>query len=361
MDKIKNEIPENVRLRLDDTYKKILENECRNVEFKKSNSSKKIVVGVSGLVASFILIVVVGMKNPSLADEIPILKDFISKLQFALNNDVNLKENISNINKSSYVNGLNITIDKAMYDGNNVYADFILKTDKPFDETEYIKCLDDGSTMDNKKVFSFYFPEFKLNNKKPDGYSYEMPKVEFIDDYTLKGSVVFEFSAISEIESDTIDFEMDLKLCSYKTDSKGNSEILDGVWSFDFPIKSNKEDAKVVRVNKQKGDFKLNQVMLNKTSITIDIEAPNEYYKTFDIMEAVEVIDDNGNILWAKSGNYHNGNNEDKYPRYRQRYDLEEIGESLKYVKVKFYGKWDEKTKSAPVLAEFKVDLNNID
>lgn len=357
MDKIKNEIPENVRLRLDDTYKKILEDDSSNI---KVNNTKKLVVGISGLVASFVLIVGVGIKNPSLADEIPIIKDFISKLQFALNNDVNLKQNISDINKSSYVNGLKITIDKAMYDGNNVYADFTLKTDKPFDKTEYIKSLSNNNTTDNKKVLSFYFPEFKLNGKKTEGYSYEMPEVELIDDYTLKGSVVFEFSAISEIESDTIDFEMDLKLCSYDTDLKGNSDILDGVWSFDFPIKSNKEDAKVVKVNKQKGNFKLNQVMLNKTSITIDIEAPNEYYKNFDIMEAVEVIDNKGNILWAKSGNYHNGNNEDKYPRYRQRYDLEEIGEHLKYVKVKFYGTWDEKTKSAPVLAEFKVDLNNV-
>lgn len=357
MDKIKNEIPENVRLKLDDTYKNILEMDINDNKYKK-NDTKKIAVGISDLVASLVIIIGVGIYNPSLADEIPILGDFISKLQYALKNNENLKNNISEINKSSYKNGLTVTIDKAMYDGNDVYADFTLKTDKPFNETEYAKCLEDSNTIDNKKTFSFYFPEFKLNNKRPDGYSYDMPKVEVVDDYTLKGSVIFEFSAISEVESDTIDFEMYLKLSSYDTDEEGNSEVLDGTWSFNFPIKSNKEDANVVKVNKQKGNFKLNQVMINQMSITIDIEAPYEYYKTYDIMEAVEVVDDKGNILWAKSGNYHDDSSEDKNPRYRQRYDLEEIGENLKYVTVKFYGYRDEKTKSATILAEFKVDLN---
>ena len=96
-------------------------------------------------------------------------------------------------------------------------------------------------------------------------------------------------------------------------------------------------------------------------SVSIDITAPKEYYNSFDIMEAVEVRDDKGNILWATSGNYQNYDDveDDKISelRYKQRYDLESISADIKYLDVIFYGKWNEETKSSPELADFRVNF----
>ncbi|MGL4913118.1 MAG: DUF4179 domain-containing protein [Romboutsia sp.] len=358
MDKdIKNEIPENVRLRLDDTYKNILED---NIEINKNNKfsmGKRSLVRISTAVASIVVILGIGIYNPSLAEGIPILGEMLDKINYALQNNSQFKNNIDEINESSYYDGLTITVNKAMYDGNQVYVDFTFKTDKPFKDTEYNKCID-NSWEDGRKTFSFNFPDFEINAEKNTGYSFEYPKVEFVDDYTLKGSTIFEFGAISDIDNDTINFKMDLKLRTDEEDADGKSKKLDGVWSFDFPIKSNKKDTTAINVNKTKGDFTLHQVLLTPMSISIDITAPKEYYETFDIMEAVEVKDNKGNILWAKTGNYHNNEDNIDKPRYKQRYDLMEISDNIEYINVTFYGKWDEKTKSSLILADFKVDLN---
>lgn len=330
----------------------------RGINYKKRNKYKKIMVAS---VASIGLIITLGISNPSLADNIPILGGIIEKINYALKNNDSFKDNINNINKSSTYDELSITVDRAIYDGNNVYIEWTLDTDNPFKDTEYIKAIesyeDENGNIQYKLITDF--PEFKIDGKRPLGYSYEHSKVKFVDENTMKGNVVFEFDAISNVESDIIDFEMEFGLFSNELDEKGNHKKLDGKWAFNFPVKSNKEDTKTIAVNKTKGEFTLHQVLLTPMSISIDITAPKEYYKSFDIMEAVEVRDDKGSILLATSGNYQNyddvKNDKIQELRYKQRYELENISEDIKYIDVIFYGEWDEETKSSPILSSFKV------
>lgn len=346
-------IPDNI----DEVTKKAVK---RGIDYKKRNRYKKLMIAS---VASLGLIVTLGISNPSLADDIPILGDVIEKINYALKNNDLFKDNIDDINMSSVCNGLTITVDKAIYDGNRVYMEWILDTEKPFKDTKYMKALesyeDEKGNIEYKLINDF--PEFKINGNKPLGYSGGMPKVKFIDENTIKGNVLFDFDAINKVDSDTIDFEMEFGLFSNELDEKGNHTKLDGKWSFKFPVSSNKEDTKSVAINETKGDFTLHQVLLTPMSVSIDITAPKEYYSSFDIMEAVEVRENNGNILWATSGNYQNyddiKNDKVSKLRYKQRYDLESIGDEIKYIDVIFYGQWNEETKSAPILAEYRVNF----
>lgn len=333
----------------------------RGIKYKKRNKYKKIMIAS---VASIGVIVTISVNNPSLANNIPILGDLIEKINYALNNNDSLKDNIDEINKSSTYDGLTITIDKAMYDGNRVYMEWTLETDRPFKDTDYMKALESYKDVMGNKVYTLVtdFPEFKINGKKPMGYSGGMPKVKFIDENTMKGNDIVEFDVINNVGSDRIDFEMEFGLFSNELDEKGNHTKLDGKWSFKFPIGANKEDTKSVDVSQTKNGFTLHQVLLTPMSISIDITAPKEYYQqSFDIMEAIEVRDDQGNILWATSGNYENYDDveDDKISelRYKQRYDLESIGDDIKYVDVVFYGQWNEETKLAPILADFRVNF----
>lgn len=344
-------IPDNI----DEITKNAVE---RGIKYKKRNKYKKIMIAS---VASIGLIISLGISNPSIADNISILGNVIEKINYALKNSDFFKDNINDINKSSTYGGLTITVDRAMYDGNNVYMEWTLETDSTFKNTEYMKAIESYEDEKENIQYKFItdFPEFKIDGKRPLGYGYEYSKVKFVDDNTMEGSVVFEFEAINNIESDVIDFEMEFGLFSSELDERGNHTKLDGKWSFNFPVKSNKEDTKTIEVNKTKGEFTLHQVLLTPMSVSIDITAPKEYYKSFDIMEAVEVRDDKGNILWATSGNYQNyddvENNKISELRYKQRYDLEYISNDIKYIDVIFYGEWNENTKSAPILSEFKV------
>lgn len=344
-------IPDNI----DEVTKKAVR---RGIKYKKRNNYKRIMIAS---VASLGLIISLGISNPSIADNIPILGDIIDKINYALRNNDSFKDNIDDINQSSTYEGLTITIEKAMYDGNKVYIEWRLNTENPFKETEYMKALEIHKDENGKIEYKLNndFPNFKINGIKHSGYSYEPSKVKFVDEMTLQGNIIFEFDVINQVDLDTIDFEMDFELRSNELDEKGNHKKLDGKWSFNFPVSSNKEDTKSIAVNKTKGEFTLHQVLLTQMSVSIDITAPKEYYNSFDIMEAVEVRDNKGNILWATSGNYQNhddvNNEKISQLRYKQRYDLELIGDDIKYIDVIFYGEWNEETKSVPILAEFKV------
>lgn len=344
-------IPDNI----DEVTKKAVR---RGINYKRRNKYKKIIIAS---VASLGLIVSIGISNPSLADNIPILGDVIEKISNALKSNDSFKDNINDINQSSTYEGLTITIDKAMYDGNKIYIEWTLNTEIPFKETEYMNAIEsyEDKNGNTKYKLNNDFPEFKINGMKHSGYSYEHSKVKFVDDRTLQGNIIFEFDVINQVDLDTIDFEMEFGLRSNELDEKGNNKKLDGKWSFNFPVSSNKEDTKSVAVNKTKGEFTLHQVLLTPISVSIDITAPKEYYNSFDIMESVEIRDDKGNTLWATSGNYQNyddiENDEISKLRYRQRYDLVSIGDNIKYIEVIFYGKWNEENKSSPILEKFKV------
>ncbi|QJA09077.1 DUF4179 domain-containing protein [Romboutsia sp. CE17] len=330
---------------------------------KKSNKYRKTMIAS---VASLGVILTLGINNPSLAYNIPVLGDIFDKINYALKNKESFKDNISDINASSEYNGLTITIDKAIYDGNNVYIDYIIKTEEPFKETIYANTLHeyeiDKDCGEMVYYFNQYYPEFKINGVKPNGYGADTPRVKYVDEYTLKGSAMYNFDVINQVKSDTIDFEMEFGLYSNDVDENGNSKMLDGKWAFNFPISSNKDDTKVINVNQTKNDFTLNQILLTPMSLSIDITAPNQYYKELDVMESIEVRDNNGHVLWATTGNFENyediENKEVLDIRYKQRYDLVEIGDNLEYVNIIIYGKWNEETKSAPILSDFKIEFN---
>ena len=78
MDKNKNnnEIPENVRKMLDDTYKNILEGNVKQSK-NKSKVQKNIIVGVTSVAASFVLILGICVYKPSIVDGVPVLSSLV--------------------------------------------------------------------------------------------------------------------------------------------------------------------------------------------------------------------------------------------------------------------------------------------
>ena len=351
MDKNKNnnEIPENVRKMLDDTYKNILEGNVKQSK-NKSKVQRNIIVGVTSVAASFALILGMCVYKPSIVDGVPVLSSLVDQIHYAIQNKELLKDNIEQVNKSCTSDGLNITVDNAMYDSNNILLDFTIESEKPFKESKYNGAIND---LNGYETLSMYYPNFKINDKKHTAYSFEMPKVKFIDENTLKCSVVFEFGAISKIKDDILDFEMDFKLSSGDINQE---KIYDGEWSFNFPIKSNKEDTKYVNINESKNGVTLNEVLVSPTAVTIEAKVSNEYYKKCNVMENIEVKEYNGNTLWATTSSKED-DIKGKNKIISQRYNLKEVGDDITSLEILFYGEWNEKTESTPIVAKFNVDL----
>ncbi|MFR9071139.1 MAG: DUF4179 domain-containing protein, partial [Paraclostridium sp.] len=145
-----------------DKYKEVKVNNNEELRIKmqdRLNSSqrikkkrKKINILISTIASISIIVVGIGVINPSLADNIiQNISDFqtmLDKIKKSVNDEYGIesnteiyperekekKENEKNkliattVNVSSKSNGLKITIDKAMYDKKKIYLDMTLKT-----------------------------------------------------------------------------------------------------------------------------------------------------------------------------------------------------------------------------------------
>ena len=72
-----------------------------------------------------------------------------------------------------------------------------LKTDIPFKNSKYAKAL----TYDNRKEFVDSLElnaidwVFSINNKTIDNYGFHSPRFHYIDEYTLKGTMLMDFKS----------------------------------------------------------------------------------------------------------------------------------------------------------------------
>lgn len=84
----------------------------------------------------------VGVLNKSLAYNVPILGSMLQMIQNSLNNNNdNLLDSYTEVNKSFSKDGLTVNIDKVVYSNNQIFMELELKTDVPFEESKYAKTI----------------------------------------------------------------------------------------------------------------------------------------------------------------------------------------------------------------------------
>ena len=176
-----------------DKYQEV---ETNNEELKtkmliKINSSKRSMIKrkinnrVIGSVAAIgIVMLGIGVVNPSLADNLkkrlPEFETMLDKIKSSIDNQEQVEYDPSiypereeekqdhkkskliatPINVSSKNDGLEITIDKAMYDKKKLYLDMTLKTDEPFSKSKYKNLVGESVYGDGIKVM--YISELEM-------------------------------------------------------------------------------------------------------------------------------------------------------------------------------------------------------
>lgn len=332
---------------------------------KKRQKNNKIIQAIASIV---IIVISIGIINPSLADNlIKILPEFetmLDKIRESIDDGQvveyspelypeieeekqehkNSRLTATPINVSSKSNGLEITLDKAMYDKKKIYLDMTLKTDKKFNKTKYKKAIGDSPYGDGTKNMYIDILEMYINGVKADNYSWGAGIVEFIDKYTIKLSYLIDLDINNDVED--ANFKINFNLLEYN--NSFDSKKIKGPWSFNFNIKSIDDNKKDIEINKKDGDYTLKKVTVTDTYIETKMELPFQPGLGNPHNNFVIIQDDQGRTLEMSSG----ADGENKM--YTQINELIKVGDIPKYIDILVCKNYGEESNP---LSSFRVDL----
>ena len=317
---------------------------------KRSMRKRKIKSRLIGSVASISVIMVgIGITNPSLAnhlkeklpqfetmlDKIKLYMDFKEeKYDLTKNSEYEeqkqehkkSKLSATPINVSSKGDGLNITINNAMYDKKKLYLNMTLKTDKPFNKSKYKDLVGDSVYGDGSKVMYITDLKIYINNMKLDNYSCGPGIVDIVDENTINFSYLIELSHKNNVKD--ANFKISFGVTNYKNNNPNFDYIVGEKYLFDFNIKAIDDNYKSIVVDKKDGDYTLKKVNITDTYVEVQIELPFQTSLGNPHNNFIIVHDDKGRELNMSNGI------DGKNKIYTQINELAEIGQMPKYIDI---------------------------
>ncbi len=254
----------------------------KNIRASKQKKWKKTVTAASlalGLIASTLF----GLSFTANAEEIPILGNIFKYF----NNDglsVDYKENANAINGVAESNGIKVTVNDALYDGEKLIVTYTIETNRYMGETLHIKGI-------------------PLIENKGDGTH----EVSRIDDnkYVGKATTLTE----EKYSSIDVDWKLDYILSDLTTDK----ERITGDWQFSFHLDRANITVQNIQQHKEMDDISvtIENVTLTPTSFQINYNqaVSKEVLREWDMADVdIEVKDNLGHRYVS---NYHGGTGKD--------------------------------------------------
>ena len=317
---------------------------------KRSMRKRKIKSRLIGTVAIISVIMVgIGVTNPSLAnhlkeklpqfetmlDKIKLYMDFKEeKYDLTKNSEYEeqkqehkkSKLSATPINVSSKGDGLNITINNAMYDKKKLYLNMTLKTDKSFNKSKYKDLVGDSVYGDGSKVMYITDLKIYINNMKLYNYSCGPGIVDIVDENTINLSYLIELSHKNNVKD--ANFKISFGVTNYKNNNPNFDHIVGEKYLFDFNIKAVDDNYKSIVVDKKDGDYTLKKVNITDTYVEVQIELPFQTSLGNPHNNFIIVHDDKGRELNMSNGI------DGKNKIYTQINELAEIGQMPKYIDI---------------------------
>lgn len=355
---IENHNSENLKIKMEEKLKS---------SKRTKKKTQKINLLTSTIASIAVIIVAIGIMNPSLADNIiknlPQFETMLDKIKESLSDEDTVeynpelppeieeakKQNQKNkliaipVNISSKSNGLEMTIDKSMYNKKNLYLDITLKTDEKFKESKFMKAVSDSPYGDGEKNMNLDIFELYINDTKADYYGWGPAVVEFVDDHTVNISHLLELDPLNDIENANFKINFGIQISKKSFSTKKS----DGEWSFNFNIKAVDDGNKHIDVNKKDGEYTLKSVDISNTYVEIKMELPFQPSLGNPHNNFIIVKDQKGRELELSSGI--DGDNK----IYTQINELIKVGEIPEYIDVFIYP--EDLTKSP--LHSFRVEI----
>ncbi|MGL4913228.1 MAG: DUF4179 domain-containing protein [Romboutsia sp.] len=333
---------------------------------KKKKQKTNIIITVAS--SLLVVIVGVGIANPSLADNIikniNEFKTMLDKVKESVDEDSTVpydkdlylereeekqehKDNkliATPVNVSSKSDELEITINKAMYDKKKIYLDMILKTDKPFKQSEIMDAISESPYGDGQLNMYINISEIFINNIKQDSYAYSTGIVEYVDEHTISLSYLIDLDIDNDIED--ANFKLTFGIRQYKNQEL--RENIKGQWSFDFNIKAIDDARNNIQINEKSGEYTLKGVKLTDTYVEVEVELPFEPGLGNPHNNFIVVKDDKGQELRMSNGV------DSKIAKYI--YELETVGQDLKYIDIIVIESYMDIDNPEKFLSSFRVD-----
>ncbi|MGL5086136.1 MAG: DUF4179 domain-containing protein, partial [Clostridium sp.] len=291
------EVPENI----DDTIDLAID------KIRNSNKKKRKIAGT--IAAGLALSLTIGLSNPVIAENIPILKDVFKLVENnhlkkidepnsyysnILNNDYSKYSNY--IGESQESNGVKITIQETVYDGENLYMSYKVESEKAFgykttsepinfdiDPVEGTAIINKDTEYEIKDINSMLLQHnntVDYSKEKIASHDENKDVLEgiIVDDNTFigvaryglprleDGSKPKNFKASININEVSLPY----KVLTYNNENiEGNQKYkMQGNWNFDIDIKLDESIIEVIEVNEVKDGFKLESI--TKTPFNIN-------------------------------------------------------------------------------------------
>lgn len=294
-------IPLNINSRIDDGVKKAL------IKKKEKKENKNKIAGI--IVASISLTIIFGISNPTFAKEIPIIGNVFKVIEEMIYSPVKYSKYATDINETVSSGGINITLSEAASDGRYVYATYVIESETPFKFTE-----------NEDEQYSNAYQIFLKTDNKPDltGPNINISGLaclqgKFIDEYTFIGVQRYDLKPISREVPDEFNFKTEIIAIEnynpkkYGTRNIDDTYVIKGNWTFDVPIKVDKTLTSITELSyfEESG---IEGISIAKTPFDMII---NVDYNKFKIPHFnLEVYDEDGEILFARSGGGGDNNRE---------------------------------------------------
>ena len=244
--------------------------------------------------ACLIGVIALGTVNPALASRIPFIGNVFESIEKNINFPGEYSQYSTSVNETAYSNGIGITIDEVICDGQYLYATFIVENEKPFPYTS----LETGEDLDmNQLIIEEKYNKLDFTNKEPNTRGLTGLEGKFIDEHTFIGVRRYDLSNIKEEIPDEFNFKTKIiAVNNYSPNANKKDSIKLGTWSFDIPVKVNKELKQEINIENIENDYiKIESVSL--TPFEMKVTANYKQGNWFDY--EMSVYDKNGKQLFS--------------------------------------------------------------
>lgn len=270
-------IPENIDKIIDSSFDDAYK--IRNRKKVKRNS------GI--IVAGLLFFIIAGITKPAIASAIPPLQLIFEQLQERLNNNGDNVKYVTEVNKSTKSNGVEVTLQDTSFDGRYLYVSYRVKSDTPFKVP--------GIEISETQLLYEHSEKLSFTNEVLDSSGTAGILGKFIDDNTFEGIQRYDLGSLKEDIPSSFKFKVLINAfrCIPIVGDDRAELIRVGDWGFEVNVNSRTDLSKNIEVNSKSDDgISIKNIIVNPFEIIVETEREENslgYY--------IEITDSYGNIL----------------------------------------------------------------
>ena len=233
---------------------------------KKKKRKMWIRSGIGVAILLFVSLIVLNIRRPILARELPIVGEVFEHIQDKLTYAGFYSNYAYQIGETACDKDISITLSEVYCDGTYLYASFI------------VDGIDFSKDLENKNYSQFQLDyngdtHIVKNNKKMElsgaGF-WSGLEGEFIDDDTFVGMDILHLNDNADFPED---FKLDINMKYIGILGDKQKGVL-GNWSFSVDVKAEKDDVLTYEINATKGDYSIDRIMVSPVVVTLFVSYP---------------------------------------------------------------------------------------